>query len=225
MSGASSPVACGRRRRPRDVRTSADRGPRPRTARSSAAVEHPEQRRLVGLVVEAGTCSGPAGRGRPAGSRAPRCRTARDPRRARCPESIRSTGDWYAPADRITSCSARISSTPRRAGPRRRRRACPRRGAQRQRVGDHVEIRPRPLPGAGTRPPALPPPVALRDLEAADAVLACAVEVGVVVEARELGAASSIVSISGVIERLSETLSGPPTPWNASSPRRCPRSA
>ena len=32
-------------------------------------------------------------------------------------------------------------------------------------------------------------------------------------------AASIIVSTSGCIERLSETLSGPPTPWNASSPR------
>ena len=32
-------------------------------------------------------------------------------------------------------------------------------------------------------------------------------------------AAASIASTSGCIERLSETASGPPTPWKASSPR------
>ena len=31
--------------------------------------------------------------------------------------------------------------------------------------------------------------------------------------------ASIIVSISGLMERLSDTLIGPPAPWNASSPR------
>ena len=58
--------------------------------------------------------------------------------------------------------------------------------AQRHRVGDHVEIRAvlRRVQEGGRR--RMAEPVALRALEAADAVLACAVEVGVVVEAREL---------------------------------------
>ena len=90
---------------------------------------------------------------------------------------------------------------------------------QRHRVGEHVQVRPllgRMQEGGGGRAAA---PVPLRELEAPDALLAGAVEVGVELVAREPASPRSSSSISGLMARLSDTLSGPPTPWNSSSPR------
>ena len=90
---------------------------------------------------------------------------------------------------------------------------------QRHRVGDHVQVRAlhrRVQEGAGGR---AAQPVALRELEAADALLAGAVEVGVVLVAGERRRPRSSRRSAGSCERLSDTVSGPPTPWNSSSPR------
>ena len=65
---------------------------------------------------------------------------------------------------------------------------------------------------------AAPHAVALRELEARDALRAVDVQVlDQLVAGLDRGL--QLASISGLIERLSETARGPPTPWNSFSPR------
>ncbi len=101
-------------------------------------------------------------------------------------------------------------------------------GARRRRTGSaararpvmHVEVRPRArrMQEGGSRRPAAA--VALRQLEAADALLARAVEVVGCARGRRCTARlDHRLDRSGSSSGCRDTLSGPPAPWNASSPR------
>ncbi len=126
--------------------------------------------------------SGPAGsRRRPADRERRRCRACRSSSAGPMPESCRSCGDCTAPADRITSRSARAASAPAVAAPiRRRPRAFP---SSAMRVAcarrDHRQIGPRQRRAQERNRGAFAPALADAELVGADAVGRLAVEVGV----------------------------------------------
>ncbi len=135
------------------------------------------------------------------------------------PESISRTGDWYAPADTITSRSARTvsrmppetSSTPTARSPSKTMRST-RTPVRTSRFG-------RPSAGrrnasAGLQRMPFRCVSWKRETPSGRSTFRssmCAYPAAT--------AASSCASIKGHSERLSETASGPPTPWNSFAPR------